>query len=54
MTPAALTDMADATVGSKRSAEVGEFVEAVVVRANARAGVVTFVRQGKEWRIAEM
>ena len=54
MTPAQLKEMADSTVGFKRYAEFGEFVEAVVVRANGHAGAVTFVRQGKEWRISEM
>ena len=54
MTPPQLKTMADSTVGFKRSAEFGEFVEAIVVRENGHAGSVTFVRQGKEWRIAEM
>ena len=42
----------NATVGCKRIAEVGEIAEAEVARANARAGVVTFARQGKEWRLS--
>lgn len=54
MTPAALKETADAIVGLERTAEYGEFVEAVIVRASARAGTVIFVRQGKEWRIQEM
>ena len=54
MTPTELKAMADSTVHFARSVEFGEFVEATVVRTNGHAGEVTFVRQGKEWLIAEM
>jgi hypothetical protein len=54
MTLTQLKAMADSSVGFKRSVEFGEFVEAIVVRTNGHAGAVTFVRQGKEWRIFEM
>ena len=54
MTPTQLKAMADSTVVFKPSVEFGEFVEATVVRTNGHAGTVTFVRQGKEWRISEL
>jgi hypothetical protein len=54
MTPAQLREMAASMVSFKRSTEFGEFVEAIVARSNGHAGAVTFVRQGKEWRITEM
>ena len=46
--------MADSIVGFKRSVEFGEFVEATVVGTNGDGGAITFVHQGKEWRISEM
>jgi hypothetical protein len=54
MTPVQLEEMAESVVDFERSAEFGEFVEAVIVRSCGRAGTVTFVRQGLEWRISEM
>jgi hypothetical protein len=54
MTPAQLEQMADSIGAFARTSEYGEFVEAFVAKASGNAGFVTFVRQGREWRIAEM
>lgn len=54
MTPAQLEQMADSISAFARTSEYGEFVEAFVAKASGNAGFVTFVRQGREWRIAEM
>lgn len=54
MTSTQLKEAADSTMNLKRGAEFGDFVEGMVVRPNGQAGVVTFIRQGAEWRITEM
>jgi hypothetical protein len=46
--------MADAMTRLRRTAAFGEFVEAAVEASNGSARIVTFVRQGNEWRITEM
>ncbi|HEX6003833.1 MAG TPA: hypothetical protein VFZ14_07545 [Burkholderiales bacterium] len=46
--------MANSITAFAQPSEYGEFVEAVVAKTNGNAGFVTFVRQGRECRIAEM
>lgn len=54
MTPSQLKEMSASVTGFKRSAAFDEYVEAWITRSNGGAYSVTFRRQGKEWRIAEM
>jgi hypothetical protein len=54
MTPSQRVAMADAMTRLRRTAAFGEFVEAAVEASNGSARIVTFVRQGNEWRITEM
>lgn len=49
-----LRAMADAATGFRRTLEHDAYVEATVVMAGGRAGIVQFVKYGREWLIAEM
>ncbi|HTP99444.1 MAG TPA: hypothetical protein VMN56_08965 [Casimicrobiaceae bacterium] len=54
MPPDKLREMADSFKGFALGGSYGEFQEAFVTRDSGRAGIITFLKQGKEWRISEM
>ena len=54
MSDGQLADMADSFGGFSIGQSYGEFTEAYVARSNGRAGIVTFVRINREWKIESM